>query len=601
MVTTADLRSLVTTNYPNNTSQEIDAADLRGGFNLVADLIDFLVGGNARVYPSRQAAVDDGPIPVDVAGGRIITLENDSLVVRGPGQTGNDPLFGSYPNWGILFRTPNFADLAQKADLTSGGKFFSSRAAAVAAGQTALPAALGRVIVEEGDYIVWRGPGQTGDQLFSSYPNWGIVRRVPTESVVNGLIANLRDEVRNGRVYYEGATDTPSGRDIPSWADFVTTAHYASGTTRDWRPRGAPEDGQETDFIKLDANGRWWTRMQDAAVGNAIRDGGIITTTNIGGTGDAITVDISPAFIEAGITTIGGASEVEYIPSETNESPNPTFTIGEQTFGIRNADGGTWPAKAFVVGRSYKLRRRGGALRVSSGDATSVELANTFTTAGGATGPSGLSNIPLHANYTIITNNGAGTYSFWRAIGAPEPPVEQDNAKMSADGRWWLRVGSEEAVELRTGRNQHLGGADSPSGRNVSDSTTLVWTVNNSNLSLRAWRVIGAPSDGLETDVLKKDANDRWWRLVWQDSDGKFHGDESFRSPDAMDEVWYKILTARDGSAWLGSYIDGSWAAPTAFGAFRWPGDDLVILETQSGEPILAVAPDGTLIFKERS
>ncbi|WCR17505.1 hypothetical protein [Paracoccus alcaliphilus] len=188
-------------------------------------------------------------------------------------------------------------------------------------------------------------------------------------------LADLRTEVRDGRVYYASADTDPSGSDIPTWADFVTTGHNASGTTRDWRPRGAPEDGLETDNVKLDANGRWWARMRDAAVGNAIRDGGIITTVNIGGTGDAITADIAPSFIEAGITSLGGASVIEYIPVATNTGNSPTLAIGGQTFGIRNADGSAWPADSFVVGRSYELRRRGGNLRVANGDATSVELA----------------------------------------------------------------------------------------------------------------------------------------------------------------------------------------------------------------------------------
>ena len=332
-----------------------------------------------------------------------------------------------------------------KADLTSSGKFFGSRADAVAAGQAALPASLGRVIVEEGDYIVWRGPGQTGDQLFSSYPNWGIVRRVPTESVVNALVGELRTEVRNGRVYYEAAAETPSGQNIPTWADFVTTGHNASGTTRDWRPRGAPEDGLEADNVKLDANGRWWTRMRDAAAGAAIRDGGIITTVNIGGTGDAITADIAPAFIEAGITSLGGASEIEYIPTASNTTNNPTLAIGGQTFGIRNADGSAWPAENFAVGRSYKLRRRGGILRVSNGDATSVELAALSFLIGGkaditnsgkifptraAAEAAGQENIPaaldrittIEGDYWVIRGTGATTdrlfegYPAWGVI-----------------------------------------------------------------------------------------------------------------------------------------------------------------------------------------
>ncbi|SIS98547.1 hypothetical protein [Paracoccus saliphilus] len=112
----------------------------------------------------------------------------------------------------------------------------------------------------------------------------------------------------------------------------------------------------------------------EADVGSAIRDGAAIITVNIGGTGSAITADIAPVFVNAGITQISGGSTIEYIPLTTNDTANPTMTIAGTTFDIRGDDGGTWRAKAFVPGRSYLLRRRGGTLRVILGGATKAEI-----------------------------------------------------------------------------------------------------------------------------------------------------------------------------------------------------------------------------------
>lgn len=106
----------------------------------------------------------------------------------------------------------------------------------------------------------------------------------------------------------------------------------------------------------------------------AIRDSGILKLGNYGGTGDAITADLIGNIANAGISTLSGASEIEYIPVATNSAPNPAISIGGTSFGIRNADGGNWPAGAFVVGRSYKLRRRGTVLHVVSGDVVRDEI-----------------------------------------------------------------------------------------------------------------------------------------------------------------------------------------------------------------------------------
>lgn len=108
-VTTSDLRTLSASNFPDNVSGEISPADLRSAMTLIADIVDALLGGAAKTYPSRQAAVDAGP----AASGRIVTIEDGTLVVRESSRTADDPLFATAPRWGVLFRTPTTSFVTQ--------------------------------------------------------------------------------------------------------------------------------------------------------------------------------------------------------------------------------------------------------------------------------------------------------------------------------------------------------------------------------------------------------------------------------------------------------------------------------------------------------
>ena len=113
----------------------------------------------------------------------------------------------------------------------------------------------------------------------------------------------------------------------------------------------------------------------DTGLRNAVRDGSILALTNIAGTSNAITADLSPAAISAGITALSTNTALDLKPTATNTAANPTLTVAGVTYGIRDADGGAWPASAFVPGRSYLLRRQGAILRVTSGDLTAVDVA----------------------------------------------------------------------------------------------------------------------------------------------------------------------------------------------------------------------------------
>lgn len=106
----------------------------------------------------------------------------------------------------------------------------------------------------------------------------------------------------------------------------------------------------------------------------AVRDAGTMPTVNTRGTGDNIIVDLSQSMLLSGVTSIGTSSEIEYVPLWTNDSANPTIEVQGVTYGIQGADAEGWPAQGFVVGRSYRLRRRNTILRVVSGDVTKSDL-----------------------------------------------------------------------------------------------------------------------------------------------------------------------------------------------------------------------------------
>lgn len=121
-----------------------------------------------------------------------------------------------------------------------------------------------------------------------------------------------------------------------------------------------------------------FTHTEQGHLRTAIQLGAVIPLTGIGGTGDEITANIDPAFVAAGITSLGAASEVEYIPITSNASSNPTISIGGTTYGVRRADGSAWAAGRFLVNRVYKLRRFGSTLRVVAGDVQGPEIDAQF-------------------------------------------------------------------------------------------------------------------------------------------------------------------------------------------------------------------------------
>lgn len=143
------------------------------------------LANSGKTFPTRAAAVSAGQAALPAALGQIETREDNYLVLRSPSAFADDPLFDEAPRWGVVLRVPNDAMLEAKADLTNSGKLIGSRAGAVGLGQSALPAALGRIVTREGDYLVWRDPASKADDpLFDTAPQWGVVLRIPSSKLL---------------------------------------------------------------------------------------------------------------------------------------------------------------------------------------------------------------------------------------------------------------------------------------------------------------------------------------------------------------------------------------------------------------------------------
>ena len=250
------------------------------------------IANSGKMFPSRASAVAAGQEVLRPALSQIITREDDTLAVRSASATADDPLFESYPQWGVVFRAASRALLDDKASLANSGKTFRSRADAVASGQGTLPASIGVVVTLESGVITWRVPFQSGDDpLFEASPFWGVVARVD--------------------------------------------------------------------------------------VASALRDTGVITLANIGGTGDAITAEMPAAARRNGVAATSGTSIIEIIPPATNTGvAEPTLSIdGGAAVIIKSETGAALTAGQLLSGRSYLLRRRGGVWRIMSGAVSLSDMA----------------------------------------------------------------------------------------------------------------------------------------------------------------------------------------------------------------------------------
>ncbi|WP_313349781.1 hypothetical protein, partial [Paracoccus sp. (in: a-proteobacteria)] len=105
-------------------------------------------------------------------------------------------------------------ELDDKADLANSGKAFTSRAAAVSAGQANLPGTLGLIFTVEGSnnetLAVRSFSNASDDPLFASQPRWGVAMRVPNAQRFDTVpTADFDAITENGLYRGYNATGTP--------------------------------------------------------------------------------------------------------------------------------------------------------------------------------------------------------------------------------------------------------------------------------------------------------------------------------------------------------------------------------------------------------
>lgn len=163
------------------------------------------LANRGAIFGSSAGAIAAGQDRLPTALARIWTVEgtfaSPVLVLRTPGGSAEEE---------SLFPTAPFWNPAMKIDpdlyMRNSGRFFGSRADAVAFGQSRLPALLNKIITIEGTFAapVWviRTPGDgTGpDPLFATAPHWSVLdrldvngERIAREAAVAPLRAALVD------------------------------------------------------------------------------------------------------------------------------------------------------------------------------------------------------------------------------------------------------------------------------------------------------------------------------------------------------------------------------------------------------------------------
>ena len=223
---------------------------------------------------------------------------------------------------------------------------------------------------------------------------------------------------------------------------------------------------------------------------------------------------------------LANGSMVSITAPDSVENNNGVFlTIGSVSASseIFASTGRRLNAGEWVAGRTYILQRRGNNAnwRIVTGDVTTEEIRDgRVFYASPAESPSGF-NVNIFANFVVTVHNGSAAVRFWRLAGAPANGAETDTHKLDANGRWWVKVTDADVTALAADMNSGLvkrviSNTLSPSGLVVpSNAVTLIVHRNNGALGHSIWRSIGAPADGLETDILKQDGSTpaRWWLL----------------------------------------------------------------------------------------
>ncbi|SMO78651.1 hypothetical protein [Paracoccus laeviglucosivorans] len=289
------------------------------------------------------------------------------------------------------------------AVIANGGKIFADRAAAVAAGNAALPGTYGRIItIEDGGFAV-RGPGQTSDDpLFGSAPTWGVLLRLPglatflrggiipltiTGGIANwpvasaiGVFASIVSAIANGDFVSVSFTSSNSGP-MQLTVGGISAASPVLGADGQALVGGEIVAGRNYILQRRGSNWRIvsgdisFAEMATERLNRITADvlTGTVQLTPISGTGDAITAAL-PA--DVGGTGIFAANlrRIRFQAQSPNTGAVTINIAGQGAVSLRNAAGGELAAAYLSAGRFYEAVKDGSTWRIQSGEVTRSEL-----------------------------------------------------------------------------------------------------------------------------------------------------------------------------------------------------------------------------------
>ncbi|QFG38295.1 hypothetical protein BDE18_0418 [Paracoccus pantotrophus] len=305
--------------------------------------------------------------------------------------------------WRVATGDATRAELAGKADLPGAGKQFASRAAAVSAGQAALPSALGLISTREDSYLVVRGASATADDPlfpeaeFPSGPRWGAVLRIPDRAPVasltrdsgiiqlvdvagtpNDITANIALSAVNMGVSV-GTLSTVKFRAVATNTGPVTL-HVAGDEPR---PLLSAAGGALT---AADIRNNWSYAARRSGPnwvlefgGSSVRDirtaahrAGAIRLGSVSGA-DQITAQVDSALAALGLT-VEPFDEVVLTAVGTNTGPVTLSIDGGPARPVRDQVGDELQAQALRLGRPYHFRDWGDHWRIVGADVAKRDL-----------------------------------------------------------------------------------------------------------------------------------------------------------------------------------------------------------------------------------
>ncbi|WP_104492066.1 SGNH/GDSL hydrolase family protein [Paracoccus denitrificans] len=249
----------------------------------------------------------------------------------------------------IAAREALAGEVAGKAGIDDSGKIFADRASAVAAGQSVLVPALGRIVTIEGDYVVFRGPyWNAPDPLFDTSPWWAVAARVPRDALLQAVaeqLENVPAATLKGRL----GPDAGAAEDLTPLAVRTMLHLLALEDRGDDGPPWSVGDGKRS-WLYLDDAGDLRGPWADALTGMLMRrsEGGPLWS--VGGKPGRWGNATSPlCLLDDDENTIRNRYLDRIAASALRVTPRPKLYIAGDSRGDQSSNPGRTPANGWLA------------------------------------------------------------------------------------------------------------------------------------------------------------------------------------------------------------------------------------------------------------